>query len=1143
MSNDIKNIKIPIIKTTTGSWNNDVYYSDNIKIYGEWLAIKSPGFETVENPQDVIYGSEIFLYKKDTNGNNWIYNSKIISPDINVNSWDNAHKINSYISMFENYLIVGVKNIRFQGNNHRGGIAYIYEKSSVFNDDWIRTGLTNTTSDKSKFDSLALYNNFAMLGDTKNNEVHVLKRAETINIVSTNKYYDEWSTIQKIKDIDLNGFGYNIHIKDNLASIAYFDETFDINEDTISYEGGLCMYKKNTNDDNWNKIDDYEDTSINFNNTHIINGSYSVVGDSVITTNKNLNDNFTLFAEDENINWDDIIPLLNNRNSNFFKFAENSSTDDMHVVIENKMSTDLGSSYIFNDTLNTNWNISKDLSSNHANNEFGWSSEVKSNYFIFGNPLNNYVDDEITTGNFFNPTLSGVITKISKERLQETFNMDESKVEAMISTGTTETTDGKKVADISIEVKNAIVQSEDGVEETKENISSKRQEFLKILFANNEEKKIQMTATDIGLDKTFKDTVSSGREIKQNVIVFKVEEDNPEPISVVGDDNQLDDDTGLYVELNKLNKPIVFDIDTGYNVSISKTQDATDDGEPELYKVNYKSIDYIREEGEQITVGGATFYIGSVYLDNISSGIPEAGIFHLLFARIRDDIHYLPDSVSGTEVEPISILTVNDKTSENLYLGQGSSKTFYIDGVEAPILHLIVGKTYKFNQEDSTNDSHTMKFYTDVEKTQLYEFDVVYNGTPGNTNSFVQITPNKNTPGILYYQSSEDDKMGSYFVVTFVNQQLTTTPNNKKIHKIRHEVINKLWNNNPTKDTFITNSKDIALDITVGKPIKETVQVYKPANDLEINLGNVEIVNKKKGIYVDLNNLNDLATFRTSSRVFKIKVMSINPKEYMFRNNSDTLPLYNIRYRDGQWTTIDGITFYFGGIYTGGTNDGITAADPYVFPINGNPYKLPDKSANYCLYADKNTFITGVVDSLSKENQEEMTKWVIERIGSAHNNGAKLVTDGYFYSKFHINTRIGELYLDMESKVCNTNNKDGFTVKFKNSRDNTELFKGEHKTTATISWRYNNDTISIDVDFFENPQIRNGIRMNTVMTTSKRIGLLVEDYEPSLLEVSESKNTLSMYNILSNKLKLGKRVHGEKLNLQKEGELWTRHNK
>ena len=251
----------------------------------------------------------------------------------------------------------------------------------------------------------------------------------------------------------------------------------------------------------------------------------------------------------------------------------------------------------------------------------------------------------------------------------------------------------------------------------------------------------------------------------------------------------------------------------------------------------------------------------------------------------------------------------------------------------------------------------------------------------------------------------------------------------------------------------------------------------------------------------------------------------------------------SVLYHDGHSVTYDGITFYLGGVYTNGTNDGITSADPYVFPINGNPYKLPDKSANYCLYADKNTFITGVVDSLSKEKQEEMRQWVIERIGSDTNNGAKLVTNGYFYSNFHITTRIGELYLDMESKVCNTNNKDVFTVKFKNSRDNTELFKGEHKTTATISWKDNESLMAIDIDFFENPQIRNGIRMNTVMINSKCIGLLVEDYEPSLLEVSESKNKLSMYDILSNKLKLGKRVYGEKLNLQKDGELWTRHNK
>ena len=44
--------------------------------------------------------------------------------------------------------------------------------------------------------------------------------------------------------------------------------------------------------------------------------------------------------------------------------------------------------------------------------------------------------------------------------------------------------------------------------------------------------------------------------------------------------------------------------------------------------------------------------------------------------------------------------------------------------------------------------------------------------------------------------------------------------------------------------------------------------------------------------------------------------------------------------------------------------------------------------------------------------------------------------------------------------------------------------------------------MAVDVDFFKNPQIRNGIRMNTILSDSKSIGLLINDYEPGLLEVS-----------------------------------------
>ena len=83
--------------------------------------------------------------------------------------------------------------------------------------------------------------------------------------------------------------------------------------------------------------------------------------------------------------------------------------------------------------------------------------------------------------------------------------------------------------------------------------------------------------------------------------------------------------------------------------------------------------------------------------------------------------------------------------------------------------------------------------------------------------------------------------------------------------------------------------------------------------------------------------------------------------------------------------------------------------------------------------------------------------------------------------------------------------------------------------------------MAIDVDFFNNPQIRNGIKMNTIITKSNPIGLLVDDYEPSLLCVENSKNKLSIYDILLNVLEEGQKVVGEKLNLQKEGEVWTRH--
>ena len=567
---------------------------------------------------------------------------------------------------------------------------------------------------------------------------------------------------------------------------------------------------------------------------------------------------------------------------------------------------------------------------------------------------------------------------------------------------------GIKKVTIASNIKDSIVKTSSGVKETKQNMRKKRREFLKILFANNAaDTIIKMSTADIGLDETLKNTLGT-KEIKENVKVLKK---NVETAIVVSTETSAD--TGVYAELGNKDDFVKFDVNGITDIKVTKTQDASSNGNVDQWTVNYNSVDYVKEEGEKITINGYTIYIGSVYIDGDSAGIPASGqVFDLKFAKIPLDA---------------------------------------------------------------------------------------------------------------------DD-----------NPNITRFSSNDKIRQDRHSALATIWNENPVSTNFLTNSSDLGLNRTVGKPIKNTVNVYKA--DQTVNLDDVSIINKNTGVYADLSGVNDFVRFNSSQGDFVVKVKNITPvKKYVLQDtNGDNIS--DIEFRDGQWTTHNGITVYFGGVYTSGTNDGITAADPYVFPINGNPYKLPDKVANYCLYADDNTFITGMVRQLSLVEQEKMREWVIERVGSDTNNGASLVTDGYFYSAVHVNTNVGELYLDMENKVCNTNNKGSFNVTFKESKDKTYLFKGEHKTTATISWNDNGNSMAIDVDFFNNPQIRNGIKMNTIITKSNPIGLLVDDYEPSLLTVKNPKNKLSKYHRLLEKLGSGKRVKGDKLNLQKDNELWSRHN-
>lgn len=145
------------------------------------------------------------------------------------------------------------------------------------------------------------------------------------------------------------------------------------------------------------------------------------------------------------------------------------------------------------------------------------------------------------------------------------------------------------------------------------------------------------------------------------------------------------------------------------------------------------------------------------------------------------DTVFAVDSIGGkygSSSAPISIaVTVGTKTAAHPYNGDGSSLAYFLDGIESPALQLNgadnvtsdSGYYYRFDQSDSTNSSHPLRFYLDADKTTAYTSGVTTNGTAGSAGAYTQIDVDEDTPSILYYQCSSHAYMGNYALVPASN--------------------------------------------------------------------------------------------------------------------------------------------------------------------------------------------------------------------------------------------------------------------------------------------------------------------------------------------------------------------------------------
>ena len=105
------------------------------------------------------------------------------------------------------------------------------------------------------------------------------------------------------------------------------------------------------------------------------------------------------------------------------------------------------------------------------------------------------------------------------------------------------------------------------------------------------------------------------------------------------------------------------------------------------------------------------------------------------------------------------VVTVATKDSTHRYNGSGSGSGYKIDGSFSPTLKLVPGNTYRFDQADSSNSGHPLRFYYEANKTTSYTTGVTTNGTAGSAGAYTEIVVSDTTPSVLHYQCSSHSLM------------------------------------------------------------------------------------------------------------------------------------------------------------------------------------------------------------------------------------------------------------------------------------------------------------------------------------------------------------------------------------------------
>jgi hypothetical protein len=328
--------------------------------------------------------------------------------------------------------------------------------------------------------------------------------------------------------------------------------------------------------------------------------------------------------------------------------------------------------------------------------------------------------------------------------------------------------------------------------------------------------------------------------------------------------------------------------------------------------------------------------------------------------------------------------------------------------------------------------------------------------------------------------------------------------------KTRHQILDCIFRTNTALNSIKANTADLSLTSAVYNNVTNTtVQIYKGTTTGQT----VDLINfaADVALYASLVDNNDKIKFKASigDTILTYTVTKTSAKgasgtyKLVGNNKSKT-------YNSGDTAKIGNnptFTIIFGGVAIAAgagssTSSGISGGDPYITPVYGPTYKLPNANAFYRLYENNDVLINGEVKEISNKKKEKMIEYYKNK---GFVNLETAITDIYVFRSVYLSIGTHKLAFNLNNIkwVTTTHSKDFFKIDLpKGTNLKSEWFVGEKDGAAkiTIKWTHNGIESGLNLFFFNDPQKENGISLHE-MPCKHSIGLLIRNYKPEIFKL------------------------------------------